>query len=116
MQAQGKISYYRHLLKQIFGVSLPGVIVTDSKSLKEAVYSDNSVKDKRTAINITILRSVIQEDDISMQWLSGKTQPADLMTKPSVNPVVVRTLMSTGNSSCLSKFETYAEKVKSKNF
>ena len=116
MQAQGKISYYRHVLKQIFGVNLPGVIVTDSKSLRDAVYSDNPVKDKRTAINITILRSVMQEDDISVEWLSGKTQPADLMTKPSVNPVVVRTLMSTGNSSCLSKFETYAEKVKSKNF
>ena len=101
MVAQGKISYYRHMLKQIFKVELPGVIVTDSKSLRDAVNSNNSVKDKRTGVSITILRSVVQDDGMAMDWLSGKTQPADVLTKPGVNPSIIRALLATGNTSCL---------------
>ena len=59
MAAQGKIVHYRHMLQQIFGVNVPGEIVTDSKSLKDAVQSNNAVKDKRTSVNINILRSIL---------------------------------------------------------
>ena len=94
MAAQGKIVHYRHMLNQIFGVNVPGEIVTDSKSLKDAVQSNDTVKDKRTSVNITILRSVVEEDNMIISWLSGALQPAEILTKPAVNSRVVKTLMS----------------------
>lgn len=110
MVAQGKIVHYRHILNQIFGVNIPGEIITDSKSLKDAVQSNNAVKDKRTSVNITILRAVVEEDNMSISWLSGALQPADILTKPSVNSRIVKSLMSTGNSKCLQEFEKDKER------
>ena len=110
MVAQGKIVHYRHILNQIFGVNIPGEIITDSKSLKDAVQSNNAVKDKRTSVNITILRAVVEEDNMSISWLSGALQPADILTKPSVNSRIVKSLMSTGNSKCLKEFEKDKER------
>ena len=105
MAAQGKIVHYRHMLKQIFGVNVPGEIVTDSKSLKDAVQSNNAVKDKHTSVNINILRSIVEEDNMTISWLSGALQPADILTKPSVNNRIVKTLMKTGNANSLKDFE-----------
>ena len=105
MAAQGKIVHYRHMLNQIFGVDVPGEIVTDSKALREAVQNNSIVKDKRTSVNITILRSVVEEDNMTISWLSGALQPAEILTKPAVNSRIVKTLMSSGNSNCLKDFE-----------
>ena len=105
MAAQGKIVHYRHMLKQIFGVDVPGEIVTDSKALREAVQNNNIVKDKGTYINIIDLRSVVEEDDRIVSWLSGVWQPVEIRTKPAVNSRVVKTLMSSGNSNCLKDVE-----------
>ena len=105
MAAQGKIVHYRHMLQQMFGVNVPGEIVTDSKSLKDAVHSNNAVKDKRTSVNINILRSIVEEDNMTISWLSGALQPADILTKPSVNNKIVKTLMKTGNAWSLKDFE-----------
>ena len=93
------------MLNQIFGVNVPGEIVTDSKSLKDAVQSNEIVKDKRTSVNITILRSVVEEDNMTISWLNGALQPADILTKPAVNSRIVKTLMSSGNSNCLKDVE-----------
>ena len=112
MLAQGKIIHYRHMLNQIFGVNIPGEIITDSKSLKDAVQSNNAVRDKRTSVNVTILRSVVEEDNIAISWLSGALQPADILTKPSVNSRIVKALMRTGNSSCLKQFQVELENKK----
>ena len=113
--AQGKICHYRHILNQIFGVNLPGEIITDSKSLKESVNSNNSVKDKRTSVNVSILRSVVEEDNMTISWISGAVQPADVFTKPSVDSKIVKTLMRTGNSNCLELFRKQAEAKKTNN-
>ena len=93
------------MLQQIFGVNVPGEIVTDSKSLKDAVQSNNAVKDKRTSVNINILRSIVEEDNMTILWLSGALQPADILTKPSVNNRIVKTLMRSGISNSLKDFE-----------
>ena len=93
------------MLQQIFGVNVPGEIVTDSKSLKDAVQSNNAVKDNRTSVNITILRSIVEEDNMTILWLSGALQPADILTKPSVNNRIVKTLMRSGISNSLKDFE-----------
>ena len=113
--AQGKICHYRHILKQIFGVEIPGEIITDSKSLKDSVTSNNSVKDKRTSVNISILRAVVEEDNMTISWISGAVQPADVFTKPSVDSKIVKTLLRTGNVQCLESLKEQAKEKKDKN-
>ena len=66
IKVHGRIAHHRHILQELFGIEVPGVIVTDSKSLKEAVHSNNCIKDKRTSIAVAELRAVCEEDRISM--------------------------------------------------
>ena len=47
----------------------------------------------------------VEEDNMTISWLSGALQPADILTKPSVNSRIVKTLMRSGNSNCLKDFE-----------
>ena len=105
IKGQGLVHHYRMMLFEIFNISLPGVIVTDSKSLYDAVNTNNQIKDKRTSVNLAILRAVSEEDNMKICWIPGQVQPADILTKPSVNPSVIKTLMKTGNLSCLKEFE-----------
>ena len=81
------------------------MIVTDSKSLYDAINTNNQIKDKRTSVNLAILRAVSEEDNMKICWIPGQVQPADILTKPSVNPSVIKTLMKEGNLSCLKEFE-----------
>ena len=60
-------------------------IVVDSASLKQAVDSDNSVKDKRTAVAVCTLRRCKESEGINVQWVKGTNQLADVLTKPNVN-------------------------------
>ena len=57
------------------------VLVTDSKSLEEACKTDNQMKDKRTAIDIAVLRSSIDLGIYNIMWKPGKSQLADPFTK-----------------------------------
>jgi len=60
-------------------------IVVNSASLKQAVDSDNSVKDKRTAVAVCTLRRCKESEGISVKWVKGADQLADVLTKPNVN-------------------------------
>ena len=57
------------------------VLVTDSKNLQEACRTDNQIKDKRTAIDVAVLRRSIDMDIYSVMWKPGKSQLADPLTK-----------------------------------
>ena len=102
---QGLVHHYRMMSSEIFNVSLTGVIVTDSKSLHDAVNTNNSIKDKRTSVNVAILWAVSEADNMKLCWIPGQVQPADVFTKPSVNPSVIKALMRPGNISYLDEFE-----------
>ena len=68
-------------------------INTDSKSLKKAVDSDNSLKDKRTAIAVATLRRCVEFENMEVRWVRGQNQIADLMTKEGVNPNLVASIL-----------------------
>ena len=53
---------------------------------------------------------VVEEDNMTISWLSGALQPADILTKPSVNSRIVKALMRSGNSNCLKEFELQNKK------
>ena len=84
MLGQGLVHHYRMMLSEIFNVSLPGLIVTDLKSLHDAVNTNNSIKYKRTSVNVAILRAVSEADNMELCWIPGQAQLAHILTKPSV--------------------------------
>ena len=57
------------------------VLVTDSKSLQEACHTDNQLRDKRTAIDVAVLRSSVEMGVYNIMWRPGKSQLADPLTK-----------------------------------
>ena len=57
------------------------VLVTDSKSLQEACHTDNQLKDKRTAIDVAVLRRSVDMNIYSIMWRPGRSQLADPLTK-----------------------------------
>ena len=88
IEAFGKVKFTRALLMEMLGQNdFKAKIVTDSKSLKQAVESDNSVKDNRTAVAVCTLRKCREFENIDVAWVDGENQLADILTKPSVNPL-----------------------------
>ena len=53
----------------------------DSKSLRDALHTSNSVEDLSLRVNIGRLREMINLGEISVHWVEGKKQLADVLTK-----------------------------------
>ena len=68
----GEIVYTKAVLSQILGMGigvnkLPGIIVTDSKNLEEAVYSTKLVDDTWLILDIAIIKEAMEQGGIC--WL-----------------------------------------------
>ena len=75
------------VLFEITGLTIPIVAVTDCKNVKKSVYSSNNVEDKRTKIELCVLRGYLKNGDIKeMKWVDTDHQLADTLTKAGVNP------------------------------
>ena len=70
-------------LKEIFILpALPKInCFTDNRSLKETVYTSNSIDDKRLLVDISRIREMVQLEDISVDWVKKENQLADALTK-----------------------------------
>ena len=68
-------------------------INTDSRSLKKAIDSDNSLKDKRIAIAVATLRRCVEFENMEVRWVKGQNQIAEMMTKEGVNPSLVASIL-----------------------
>ena len=75
------------LLQEIFRTpSLPVVkCVTDNSSLTETLKTSNLVSDKRLRVDIARLREMVREEEITVEWVPGKLQVADALTKRGVS-------------------------------
>ena len=70
-------------------VSMNSVIVTDCKSLYDhlvAVSSPTSVEDRRTSIDIVILRQSMSRLSASIRWVPTNRMLADSLTKSAGDP------------------------------
>ena len=71
-------------------------MVTDGKSLKQAVSSNNSIYDKRCGVAVATMRRMTEEEKIAITWTEGKLQPADVLTKANANPHLVKEILGKG--------------------
>ena len=55
--------------------------MTDSKSLKEALSTTNTVEDVSLRVSVAVMREMIRNEEITVMWVPGTHQLADVMTK-----------------------------------
>ena len=81
---------------------IPFVAVTDSKSLYDTIAkvsnTSSHVEDKRTAIDVTILKDDLRRTQGQVRWIPGDFMIADALTK-RMNAQVLRNVMLHGRWS-----------------
>ena len=87
--AYGRSDVVRDVIADFF--SLPSRentdldIVMDCRSLYDAIKSDGTIKDRRSAVAVATLRDIQPGANIRFSWVPGKTNLADHMTKSGTN-------------------------------
>ena len=95
-KAYNKSCFYKKMIKQITGHKPKVSLVTDSKSLYQAAYSDNAISDERNAIYVSVIRSAIKWNKLSLSWTEREFQPADVLTKAGANPYLLMKILAKG--------------------
>ena len=104
LEAYEKVPWLRSLVSEMFGVGqVPAHIITDSKSLRDAINTTTVVKDKKAMVTICTLRRVPEVENIKISWWRGARQLSDVMTKPGVNNTKMVTVLSQGRLDVLNK-------------
>ena len=93
-------------------IRLPKVLSTgDAKSLYDHLLTEPSggAKDRRTAIDIQIIRSSMDALDAKVRWVDHSGMCADAMTKRSGNIPLLQILLRTGRT-CVTEEAAILEK------
>ena len=73
---------YQGLLEEVLAIKFPIAALTDNSSLIQATYSAKSVSDKRLRVDLTYLKSFIDEQKVEkLVWIPSRLQLADCLTK-----------------------------------
>ena len=84
--------YFNRLWEEVVGKrKLKALVKTDSKTLMTAIKSSTGVSSKRLKIDIAAIRETIESGEIKeVQWVQGKHQIADVLTKSGVSEENIR--------------------------
>ena len=118
IQGVGALHWMRFLMAESTGERLrldtwedvvgkiPYIAVTDSKSLYDAITkcrnTASHIEDKRTAIDITILKGDFRRTKGQVRWVEGSRMLSDSLTK-KMNPSYLRKILTDGNWSLSEK-------------
>ncbi|GAB1599883.1 hypothetical protein Ahia01_000265800 [Argonauta hians] len=77
----------KSIIKEIFNISLPIIVIADSKSLKDCLSTSKTLEDKRLKVDICVVRDYVKKKEIhQLCWISTEKQLADSLTKSGANP------------------------------
>lgn len=96
IEAEGITRHFKHIINEISKLDIPAEIWTDSKSLHDASQSQNALKDRRTSINIAILRRSQETGSFKMCWTRTGSQLSDSLTKSTANPRPLKETLQSG--------------------
>ena len=77
----------------------PALILTDCKSVYDSLqqlWSSSAHSDKRTSIDLAIIRDTLSRDESKIRWIDTKVQLADTMTKRSAPAGYLRSVLREG--------------------
>ena len=68
-------------------------IITDSKSLCDHLFTNNTVDDFRLRVDMARLKEMVDVGEINIEWIEGKRQLADPLTKlRATSALLVKTI------------------------
>ena len=92
--------YIKEMLHDVLsserGVKLPIKHITDNISLKNAIYSNSQVKDKRLRIDLASLKQEISREKILVKWILGGKMLADALSKKTAPEELLQNVLSVG--------------------
>ena len=99
MDAVDEGFFVRALMEEVLGRMTGGInmaVVTDSKSLEEAVKGTGQIKDKRCAVDVAALRQGVDRGEYFVCWQAGAEQLADPLTKTRADKAGLREVIQSG--------------------
>ena len=87
-----------NMVKEIYKLpAIPQVrFFSDSKSLKDALYTSNTVEDMSIRVSIARMREMVNLGEISVKWVEGKRQLADVLTKKGASSEALLRVLACG--------------------
>ena len=77
------------IVRQLDILLPPTIVCTDSYSLYECLVKLRTIKEKRLMINIMALRQSYERRELTeVQWINRQDNPADAMTKATLNKIL----------------------------
>ena len=97
LNGKAKIDIVRYLLTEVSGLKFfKAELITDNRSLADAVKSSGVPTDKRSVVAVATLRKMIDEEDARLTWCESKKNIADILTKEGVDPENIQNLLQKG--------------------
>ena len=86
------------LLQEFLGEKKPREIdlITDNKSLYDAVHTSNLLLDKRLRVDIAALREMVEKNEVNFKWTESSHQLADALTKRGASRKGLLDVLKTG--------------------
>ena len=79
---------------------LPGILVTDAKSLYDNLQKDGSLPaERQTLLDVLVAKDLVEQKCISIRWLPNTHQFVDYLTKPEVVTPILQTFLRCGTLS-----------------
>ena len=78
------------------GVKLPIEHITDNISVKNAIYSNSQVKDKRLRIDLASLKQEIGREEILVKWIPGEKMLVVALSKKTALKELLKKVLSVG--------------------
>ena len=85
------------MMKEVFGLtSRPSIsCVTDSSSLVQHLHTTKISGDRRLRVDMSRLREMVENGEITVSWCPGKMQLSDCLTKRTASTNLLLTAIST---------------------
>jgi hypothetical protein len=75
-------SVIKSTIERILNISLPMILLTDSRSLYDCLVKLETTSEKRLMIDLMCLRQFYERREITkIRWIDEESNPADAMTK-----------------------------------
>ena len=99
-EAVEDVMFTKEVLLEVFGKGAEKIrilVVIDSKSLWDAVYSTHQVDDKMLRINIAAIKQMVEKHDIEVIWKKGSRMIADALSKKQTKKQVLLESVQSGH-------------------
>ena len=88
----------RKVLEDVLNKALPPIkLMVDNKSLYDTSNTTNVLADKRLMVDMSALRQMVTEKEVTIRWIPAEKQLADVLTKSGANKAKLTGVLASGS-------------------